>query len=98
MNDFYLLFQMNDLSSLSPTTCATAGVFVLAHDPTLWKKVLEQELTRHDSEKLTRTAKEVLGQMKSFVKSQKIEFALQITSESVVMTFSAIIQVKRGGE
>ena len=84
---------MNDLSSLSPTTCATAGVFVLGHDPNLWEKVLESDLLNHDSEELLITAKDVLGQMKDFVESQKIEFVVQITMESVVKTFSAIVEV-----
>ena len=84
---------MEDLSSLSPTTCATAGIFVIGHDPDLWCRVLERELYLHESEELVNTAISVLSSMSHFVESHKMEFALGMPLESVVMTFCAIVSV-----
>ena len=84
---------MEDLSSLSPTTCATAGIFVISSDPELWCRVLEQELCQHDSEELINTSISVLSSMARFVESHKGEFAVRMTLESVVMTFCAIVAV-----
>ena len=36
--------QLEDLSSLSPETCASAGIFVITADPNLWQAVLRAEL------------------------------------------------------
>ena len=84
---------MEDLSSLSPTTCATAGIFVIASDPDLWCRVLERELFLHESEELVNTAITVLSAMSNFVKTHKVELAVEMTLESVVMTFCAIVSV-----
>ncbi|KAL5253857.1 hypothetical protein ACHWQZ_G013584 [Mnemiopsis leidyi] len=86
-----VIWEMEDLSSLSPTTCATAGIFVISSDPELWCRVLEQQLCQHDSEELIDTAISVISSMARFVESHKVEFAVRMTLESVVMTFCAIV-------
>ena len=86
-----------DLSSISPTTCASAGIFVVSKEEDLWRSILRQELERRkiSSPNLEKISQNVISQIISFVEETNLEFACAVTNEGLVSTFVAIIAVSQ---